>query len=57
MEWFKLVGFKVLIGKIPFLHDQILAFQNFVEDFHVRSSPPATQILFYGCLSVFRFYL
>jgi len=41
-------GFKVLIDRIPFLHDQILDFQNFVQDFYVRSAPSATQILSYA---------
>jgi len=36
VRWFKLVGFKVLVSKIPFLHDQIFDFQNFVEDSYVR---------------------
>jgi len=48
MEWFRLVGFKILIGRIHFLHDQILDFQNFVGDSHVRSASPATQILSYA---------
>jgi len=52
--WFKLVGFKVLVGRIPFLHDQFLDFQNFVEDSHVRSTSSATQILSHSCLLVFR---
>jgi len=47
------VGFKILVGRIPFFHDQILDFQN-LGDFHVRSAPPATQILSYDCLLVFR---
>jgi len=49
--WFKLVGFKVLVGRIPFLRDQILDFQNFVGDSHVRSALLTTQItLFIGVL-------
>jgi len=48
VKWFNLVGFKVLIGKILFLHDQILEFQNFIGDSHVRSAPSATQILSYA---------
>jgi len=40
--WFKLVGFKILVGRVPFLHDQILDFQNFVGDSHVKSAPPST---------------
>jgi len=43
--WFELVGFKVLVDRISFLHDQILDFQNFIGDSHVRSAPPTTQIL------------
>jgi len=46
--WFELIGFKVLVGRIPFLHDQILDFQNFFGDSHIRSAPPATQILSYA---------
>jgi len=43
-----------LIGRISFLHDQILDFQNFVENSHVRSAPSATQILSYAvyCCSI-----
>jgi len=48
VEWFELVGFKVLVGRTPFLHDQILGFQNFVGNSHVRSAPPVTQILSYA---------
>jgi len=51
--WFKLVGFKVLIGRIPFLHDQILASQNFVRDSYVRLALSATKILSYGLLVPF----
>jgi len=45
--WFKLVGFKVLVDRIPFFRNQILDFQNFVGDSHVMSAPPPTQILSY----------
>jgi len=46
--WLELVGFKVLVGRILFLHDQILDFQSFVGDSHIKSAPPATQILSYA---------
>jgi len=39
VDWFQ--GF----GRISFLHDQILDFQNFVGESYVKSTPLATQIL------------
>jgi len=51
LAWFKgwiQVGFKVLVGRIPFFRDQILDFRNFVGDSHVRLASPATQILSYA---------
>jgi len=35
VEWFKLVGFKVLISGISFLFGQILVSRKFVGDYHV----------------------
>jgi len=46
--WFELVGFKVLVGRTPLLHNQILDFQNFVENSHIRSTPLTTQIFSYA---------
>jgi len=42
MGWFKLVGFRILVGKIPFLRDQFLDLRNLVGVSHIRSAPPAT---------------
>jgi len=52
VEEFKLIEFKVLVGGIPFLLDRILVFRKFVGDYHVRSTPPTTQILSYSCLLI-----
>jgi len=43
--WFEVVGFKVLVGGIPFLGDQFLNLQNFIGAFHIKSAPPATKNL------------
>jgi len=40
--WFKLVGFKILVGRIPFLRDQFSDLQSLVGASHIRSAPPAT---------------
>jgi len=44
--WFELVGFKILVGRIPFLHDQIYIFKISLEI--VMLGRLATQILSYA---------
>jgi len=43
--WFELVGFRVLVGGIPFLGNQFLKLQNLIRAFHIKSAPPATRNL------------
>jgi len=40
--WFKVVGFKILVGRIPFPRDQFSDHQNLIGAFHISSAPPAT---------------